>query len=251
MRVLAFDTATPATTVALADLAPPAPPAPAPLPAPAPPPAGSTLELRDDPTPGSRPNHTRRLLELIEEALARTQTGWSEIDRIAVGIGPGTFTGLRIGIATAHALARARRLPLVGVSTLAALALPAADGAPERDVLAVLDARRGEAFVAGWTFGGTPGHHPPALPAAVLAPEALAAAGAQLRPGALAVGDGAVKFARNLKRSGLIVPPEDSELHRVTARAHCRLAIDLEPGRLGDVQPEYLRLPDAEISRRT
>lgn len=242
MRVLAFDTATPATTVALADVS---------TAAPGPGAGGSALELRDDPDPGSRPNHTRRLLELIEEVLARAGAAWPDVDRIAVGIGPGTFTGLRIGIATAHALSRARRLPLVGVSTLAALALPAADGAPGQDVLAVLDARRGEAFTAGWTSGTTPGRHPPSLPPAVLAPDALEAAAAQLGPGGLAVGDGAVKFAGNLRRSGLIVPPEDSELHRVTALAHCRLAVDLEPGRLGDVQPEYLRQPDAEISRRT
>jgi tRNA threonylcarbamoyladenosine biosynthesis protein TsaB len=242
MRVLAFDTATPATTVALADL---------PHPTAGPATEGLTLELRDDPAPGSRPNHTRRLLELIEEVLARAGVGWTDVERIAVGTGPGTFTGLRIGIATAHALSRSRELPLVGVSTLAALALPASDDAPGQDVLAVLDARRGEAFAAGWSSGSPPGLHPPALPPAVRTPEALEAAAAQLRSGGLAVGDGAVEFARNLRRSGLIVPPQDSELHRVTALAHCRLAVDLEPGRLGDVQPEYLRQPDAEISRRT
>jgi tRNA threonylcarbamoyladenosine biosynthesis protein TsaB len=239
VRILAFDTATPATTVALADLSTPRSEA-----------AGRTIELRDDPAPGSRPNHTRRLLELVQEVMARAGSGWSEIDRIAVGIGPGTFTGLRIGIASAQALSRAREVPLVGISTLAALALPAADSAPEHAVMAVLDARRGEAFAAAWATGGRPGCQPPQLPPTVLDPESLRRAASGLAPGSLAVGDGAVKFAPDLRRSGLIVAPEDSELHRVTALAHCRLAIDLEPGHLGDVQPEYLRQPDAEIARR-
>ncbi len=239
MRILAFDTATPATTVALAD-----------LPAPGAAPAGTAIELRDDPAPGSRPNHTRRLLELIQEVMARAATGWSDIDRIAVGIGPGTFTGLRIGIATAHALSRARELPLVGVSTLEALALPASDTTPPDGVMAVLDARRGEAFAAAWAPGSRPGREPPTLSPAVLDPGSLVKAAAELGPGSLAVGDGAVKFAEDLRRSGLIVAPADSGLHHVTALAHCRLAIDLEPGRLGDVQPEYLRQPDAEIARR-
>jgi hypothetical protein len=83
-----------------------------------------------------------------------------------------------------------------------------------------------------------------------LAPEALRRTAGQLGPGTLAVGDGAVKFAEDLRASGLTVPPEDSELHRVTALAHCRLALDVSPGAPGAVQPEYLRQPDAEIAHR-
>ena len=227
MKVLAFDTATPATTVAL-----------------------DGLELRDDPAPGARPNHTSRLLELIEEVLARSGSGWADLDRVAVGIGPGTFTGLRIGIATAHALSRARGLPLVGVSTLQALALPASETAPRGAVMAILDARRGEVFAAAWGAGSRPGLDTPALAPSVLSPQALLTVASRLGPGSLGVGDGAVKFAADLRDSGLIVAREDSELHRVTAAAHCRLAVDLDPGGLGDVQPEYLRQPDAEIARR-
>lgn len=239
MRILALDTATPATTVALADLDD----------------TGSALgelaiELRDDPVPGSRPNHTRRLLELVEAVLAQAGADWSEVDRLAVGVGPGTFTGLRIGIATAQALAYARGLPLTPVSTLEALALPAVDATSTESVMAVLDARRGEAFVAAWRAGERPGRQPPVRRPAVLDPASLQKAVAELGPGGLAVGDGAVKFAADLRHSGLIVAPEDSELHRVTALAHCRLAVNLEPDRPGDVQPEYLRQPDAEIARR-
>src|SRR5205823_2510395 len=140
MRILAFDTATRATAVALDE-----------------------VELRDDPPAGTRPHHTTRLMPLIVEVLERAATEWAEIDRIAVGIGPGTFTGLRIGVATARSLSRARRIPLVGVSTLESLALNAsgADPATARAndahdaeaVLAVLDARRGEVFAAGWQLG--------------------------------------------------------------------------------------------------
>ena len=62
-----------------------------------------TLELRDDPPAGERPRHATRLLGLITEVMAEAGVGWESIDRIAVGVGPGTVTGLRIGIATAKA----------------------------------------------------------------------------------------------------------------------------------------------------
>lgn len=239
MRVLAFDTATSATAVAVAEVGDGISPA-----------GGPVIELRDDPEPGSRPNHTRRLLELIESCLTRSGSNWDDLDRLAVGIGPGTFTGLRIGIATAHALARSRELPVVGSSSLAALALPAATAYPDRKLLAVLDARRNEAFAAGWGAGSQPGRDPAVLEPSVFRPEELEKVASQLGPDALAVGDGAVKFAENLRRFGLLVPPEDSELHRITALAHCRLAANLQPTEPDAVQPEYLRQPDAEIARR-
>ena len=85
--ILAFDTATPATTVAVC--------------------GEHALELRDDPPPGERPRHATRLLPLITEVMEESGASWDSFERIAVGVGPGTFTGLRIGIATARALARA------------------------------------------------------------------------------------------------------------------------------------------------
>lgn len=239
MRILAFDTATSATVVAVADRGGGASRDPE-----------SVIELRDDPEPGSRPNHTRRLLELIEACLARSGSSWDVVDRLAVGVGPGTFTGLRIGIATAQSLARSRGVPLVGTSSLAALALPAAAAHPDRPVLAVLDARRNEAFAAGWGPGSRPGRDPATLEPCVLGPEELETVASRLAPSALAVGDGAIKFSENLRRFGLFVAPEDSELHRITALAHCRLAADLRPAEPDAVQPEYLRQPDAEIARR-
>ncbi len=160
MRVLAFDTATSLTVVALRDLD-----------------DAPNVCLRtavdltavDVPPAGGRPGHARRLLALIEELLEQSGSGWEAIDRIAVGAGPGTFTGLRIGIATAQALAAATATPLVGISTLESLEQAAlAPMTTSRPVLAVIDARRGEAFVAG-----------DGLPPSVLTPRELGEAAAE------------------------------------------------------------------------
>lgn len=246
MRILAFDTATAATAVAIADL-----------------PLGSgvVLEARDDPPAGERPGHTQRLLALIAELLERSG-GFSAVDRIAVGVGPGTFTGLRIGIASAHALARARNLDLVGVCSLRALALAAHGSAPPpgRGVLALIDARRGELFGAGWPSGADPRTETPLVGPSVLEPAALDGTLTVLGqrpellgagdPGLLVVGDGAVKFRSVLQRSGAMVPDDRVALHRVSALSHCVLAADMTPGPPAAVLPEYLRLADAEIARR-
>jgi tRNA threonylcarbamoyladenosine biosynthesis protein TsaB len=228
VRILAFDTATPATTVALCDgEAPP-------------------LQARDDPEPGTRPRHTTRLMSLIADVLERGGCTWDELDRIAVGVGPGTFTGLRIGVSTARALARARGIGLVGVSTLESLALAAAEDAPET-VVAVLDARRGEVFAAAWkTSGAELGQR--LLDPVALAPEALMRSATQLGSRRLMVGDGALAFRPVLAGSGTTIPDESSMLHVVDASHHCRLASGPAPDTGGDVRPEYLRQPDAELS---
>ena len=236
MRVLAFDTASRSTAVAVCDTG-----------------ARSSFERRDDPPAGARPRHAGRLLELIAAAMADAGAGWPEIDRIAVGVGPGTFTGLRIGIATAHALARAREIPLVGVSTLESLALGAArTGSPEA-VAAVLDARRGEVFAAAWIVvaGGERAQLGEQLLAPVaVAPAAFARELERVGDCVIAVGDGAVEFRAQLERSGAQIPEDTSHVHRVSAISHCELGQVLRAGAPEDVVPDYLRLPDAEISRR-
>jgi tRNA threonylcarbamoyladenosine biosynthesis protein TsaB len=221
--ILAFDTATRATTVALAG------------------PAG-IAERRDDPPPGARPRHATKLLPLVAELLADAGIGWSEIERIAVGLGPGTFTGLRIGVATARGLGSARGIPLVGVSTLASLALNAGRGQPA--VAAVLDARRGEVFAAIWE------HDQLALSPRALAPVALVEHLSALPAPPLTIGDGAVEFRAALEHSGAVIPPDQAELHKVTAINHCVLARELRAGMPSEIRPDYLRLPDAEIARR-
>ena len=236
MRILAFDTATAATSVALCDVG-------------SRPGAGRVdLEVRDDPAPGARPGHTRVLLALIEDVLAQGG-GWDTVERIAVGVGPGTFTGLRIGIASARSLARARGLDLVGVSTLRSLAAAARGATPRSAIVAVIDARRGEAFAAAWGQGDDPAVAAPLLSPSVLAPEQLAGACARLDAGALAVGDGAIRFRATLEGAGVVVSSGDSPLHRVTAREHCRIAAAIQPGDPEGVLPVYLRIPDAELTR--
>jgi len=233
--VLGFDTATPATAVALllGD--------------------GRVLARRHEPAEGERIGHVTRLLPLALELLDEAGIDWRALDRLAVGIGPGTFTGLRIGVATARALAQAHALPLVGVSTLRALATGADTG--ERPVLAVLDARRSEGFAAAWAPGAAAGvggiPSAPLLAPAALGAEQLAEAVAALGAAPLAVGEGTLRFRAHLEAAGAVVPADGSPEHRVDAAVHCRLAAATEPiPDAADVLPAYLRLPDAELARR-
>lgn len=222
--VLAFDTATAATVVGV--LAPGAEP----------------IERRDDPEPGGRPRHTQRLLALCTEALAEAGAAWSDVERIGVGVGPGSFTGLRIGVATARALAQARGAETVAVPTLAALAQGVSPEDAARDVLAVLDARRGEAFAAPFPAGAAAAPAPVSVEPAGLA--ALAGAGW------LAVGDGAVRYRAQLEPHGIEVPPDPDPRHRVRGGPLVQLAAAAAPVPVATLVPEYVRLPDAEIHHR-
>jgi tRNA threonylcarbamoyladenosine biosynthesis protein TsaB len=231
MKVLAFDTATRATTVALDGV------------------AESVLEARDDPPPGERPRHAATLLPLTAAVLERGAISFEDLELIAVGVGPGTFTGLRIGIATARALAQALSLPIVGVSTLQSLALNALTW-PEGDgvdtVAAVLDARRKEVFAAVWPIREVERRGSALLHPAALAPNALGERLRTLDRTVLAIGEGAVEFRFQLERSGAVVPDERAELHRVTAVGHCRIATQLEAGEAARIVPQYLRPPDVK-----
>ena len=229
MIVLGLDTATSATAVALLDEAQPE----------------EAAERRHDPAPGERPGHATQLLAIAAELLAEARLCFSDIDRVAVGVGPGSFTGLRIGVATARALAQSTGAELVGVSTLRALAVAAEPAAPAGSgVLAVVDARRGEVFAAGWRDGSA------VLEQAALAPAALAERVAVAAERWLAVGDGALRFRADLEGAGCSVPPDDSAQHGVSARAICGLALQASPGIARDlVVPDYLRLPDAVLAR--
>jgi tRNA threonylcarbamoyladenosine biosynthesis protein TsaB len=219
--LLALDTATPASVVGvmLGD--------------------GSVVEARDDPPAGSRGEHASRLLALVENALQQSGVGWADLDRIAVGVGPGGFTGLRIGIATARALAQAHGLPLVPVSSLAALAANA-NGL----VAAVLDARRGEVFAAVYDSGRE------LVAPAALAPAALAARLEQLDRPVRALGDGAVRFRQELEGAGVAVPADGSSVHRISAAPLCRLGAVGEPAERDRLLPDYRREPDAKPPQR-
>lgn len=198
-------------------------------------PGGPEVERRDDPPLGARPAHAGRLLLLVEEVLAAAAVDWDAVERIAVGVGPGSFTGLRLGIATARGLAQARDLPLVGVSSLAALAAGASKGVrpPYGVVVAVIDARRGEVFAAAeGRFGPV-----------ALKPEELAE---RIEPGWLAVGDGAVRFREPLERAGAVIPADDAPQHRVSALQVCRLGAHGQPADRDALLPDYRREPDAK-----
>jgi tRNA threonylcarbamoyladenosine biosynthesis protein TsaB len=165
------------------------------------------------------------VLGLVDDLLAEARTSLDQIDAVVVGVGPGSYTGLRIGIAAARGLGLALGVPVAGVSTLDALRAGAGV-----DAYAVIDARRGEVFASG-----------PALEAAVLRPEDLTA---RLPAGALCVGDGALRYARLLAASGADVPGVDDPRHAPHARAHAALAA--ADGFTAPSEPRYLRRPDAE-----
>jgi tRNA threonylcarbamoyladenosine biosynthesis protein TsaB len=151
-----------------------------------------------------------------------------------------------VGIATAKALARAAGTPVVAISTLQALALNARD-APERPgaVAAVLDARRREVYAATWVMDAAGQLQDPLLTARALPAPDLASALGQTGSGVLAIGDGAVAFREVLERPGVCVPPDASELHRVTATRHIELARRRPVTPLDRLIPDYQRPPDA------
>jgi tRNA threonylcarbamoyladenosine biosynthesis protein TsaB len=183
-----------------------------------------------------RPAHAAELLPAVTEAMARAGVDWGDLDAIAVGVGPGTFTGLRIGIATARALASANGLPLRRVSSLAALA--AGIEAPLR--LPLIDARRGELFGALYE-DGTQLWAPFAA-----APEDLIERVREDSFTPLAAGDGSVRFRGMLEEAGIPVAADDSRAHVVRALNICRLASEAPDEPPEAVLPDYLRDPDAK-----
>jgi tRNA threonylcarbamoyladenosine biosynthesis protein TsaB len=187
-----------------------------------------------------RPAHATRLIAEVEEA-AGAAGGWDSVVRIAVGVGPGSFTGLRIGVATAKALAQSLGIELAGVGTLAALARGAASGAGERPLLAALDARRGELFAALYDAGGEEIWEP-----FVVAPGELAERLARLSDPPLAAGSGALRFRDELQESGAEVLGDSDPSHRIAASEICAIGGLSNASDPEGVAPIYLRPPDAE-----
>ncbi len=188
--IFAFDTATSATACAL---------------------------LRDGELLGERVTEARAVLAAADELVREAGIEPGELDGLVVGTGPGSFTGVRIGLATARGLALALDIPVAGVSTLHAFA----GGQP------VIDARRGEVFTSE-----------PAL----ARPEELDVRGRRL------VGDGAVRYRDLFEAAGADIPPDDDPVHRPAARLLVEHATHYGP--VEEIDPLYLRDPDAKPSSR-
>jgi tRNA threonylcarbamoyladenosine biosynthesis protein TsaB len=191
---LAFDTATDVATSALVD-------------------DGEVL--------GERASRAVTLLEDVDALLRQGGAHPRDLGALAIGIGPGSFTGVRIGLAVARGLGVALELPGAGVSTLDALAAGAPGAVP------VVDARRSEVFAL---VGGT---------YVVVAPADL-----EVETGVEYVGDGALRYRDLLEERGAVIPPDTDERHRPRARFHAQLARDFGP--IEEIEPLYLRLPDAQ-----
>jgi tRNA threonylcarbamoyl adenosine modification protein YeaZ len=192
---LAFDTATSAATVAL---------------------------VRDGEVLGERVSRAVQVLEDADDLLSRAALEQSELTGLVVGTGPGSFTGLRMGLAAARGLALALDLPVAGVSTLAALAA----GSP--GALPVIDAGRREVFTLS-----DGGEYVCGMPQAL-----------SFQRGTVCVGDGAVRYRSVLEDRGAEIPPDGDQSHVPRASIHVLLAKEFGPAEL--VEPIYLRVPDAE-----
>ncbi len=200
------------------------------------------LEERDGAAPGPP---SERLLPAIDAVLRAAGVRLDQVDAFAVSVGPGSFTGLRVGIATVKGLAFGSATPVAAVPTLLALALPALDGSAP--VAALLDARRGEVYAAVFAAdGGT------LLPDAVVTPAALAE---HLPPGTRVVlGEGAGFAGAALAaclgaRVQVLDPPYGVARTRDVGVLGAR-ALARGEGMSGErVTPRYVRRAEAEVRR--
>jgi tRNA threonylcarbamoyladenosine biosynthesis protein TsaB len=192
--------------------------------------------------------HAVRLPGALLDLLAAHDLTLTTLDRLAVCLGPGSFTGIRIGIAAVQGLAIATGLPVVGVTALDALAAAAAavNGSSSR-VAVLIDAARGEVFARRYEIVDGAAR---ALDAAVSLPPAalLGHWGSEAVKPMLFVGDGAIRYAAAIEaaigRSPDLVQPVP-----MIASWVARLAHDLPPGSPHALRPVYVRPPDAELAR--
>ncbi len=178
--------------------------------------AASAL-VADGVTLGERRTRPQGLLADVDVLLAAAGAVPSDLTAIVVGTGPGSFTGTRIGLSVARGLALALGIPVAGVSTLSALA------AGDERAFPVIDAKRGEVFVAG--------------------PVALRPQDVVVPSGCICVGNGALRYRSTFSDSGAFVAPDDSDLHVARASLHASIATDFGPA--DAVTPVYVRSPDA------
>lgn len=230
MLILGIDTATPVTSVAVGSQ------------------AGelASIAVRNDRA------HAELLVPMVRQALDYARVDGSELDGIAVGTGPGLFTGLRVGVSSAKALAQSWALPMVAVSSLDVLAFGCRHAG--RAVCAAIDGRRGELFTA--TYQAAADGVERVGDYRVVRPDELAAALRALGEPVLVCGDGALRHAGALSSAGALVELAGPEWAAPSAGALIQLALPrLEAGSATDpleVRPIYLRRPDVDpgIERR-
>lgn len=235
MLVAALDTATPVLSCALVELRD----------------GGvEVLATRTDRPTGPGPGHGIRLPGALTDLLSAMGRRVTDVEGFAIGLGPGSFTGLRIGLATWKGLAYANRRPVAGASSLAAMALEAAAALPgDGDALLVplLDARKGEVY-AGF-YRRIPGGVTPVHPEEAASPAALAARAAALGP-AWAFGEGyeahrAVLGGALQPLPGAPATPGAGAVARIAANRLLGAACDDQA--LFALEPHYVRKSEAEV----
>ena len=194
--------------------------------------------------------HAESLMPQVEFVCAQAGVSMTELSLIAVDTGPGLYTGLRVGMASAKAMAQALKVPMIGVSSLDLLAFPMRYS--NRLIVAAVDARRGEVFSA--FYRAVPGGVQRERGPSVGSPDDLASELLTMKQDCLLVGDGAHRYHEHfagLKRVELV---EQGQAHP-TATALVQLAhaqaLREEWVSPGDITPIYLRKPDAEINWQT
>jgi len=198
-------------------------------------------------------HHLELLLPKIQDLLQEYEKSITDIEAIAVGTGPGTFSGLRVGIATARALSQMLRVPLAGFNTLEAVALQLAGEdaiAATPMLLPIIDAKRGQIFTQLYRREGED-RVVPESEVLCISPEGLPAKLVQIAPGKVkAGGNGAVAYHDQLGASShLVLLPADHPANRVRAIWHFQaLSKDAiyQPRQLLEVLPLYVREPDAD-----
>jgi tRNA threonylcarbamoyl adenosine modification protein YeaZ len=178
--------------------------------------------------------HAEHLIPQIDAVLGQAGLAPADLGRVVAVVGPGSFTGIRAGLAAARGLGLALGIPVVGVTTLEALAAEARDLAPGRAVVAVLDARRDEVYAQAFTADGAPAS-PPAL--------LTRAAAAKLAAGhdAVLIGSGAALVAEHLPDAKIAGPQPQAAITTILAIGAARAVPDRPPG------PLYIRGADAKV----
>lgn len=194
--------------------------------------------------------HAESLAPQIEFALSQARITIDEISVVAVDVGPGLYTGLRVGISTAMATAFGLSVPMIGVSSLDLVAFPVRH--TRRLVVAAIDARRGELFTA--FYRQVPGGLQRVTEPHVVTPDDLTAELEAASTECLVVGDGALRYRDKLSAISKVEVADENLAYpsagSLVALAHAR-ALREEFVQPSEISPLYLRRPDAEVNWQT